>query len=163
MKMKTNRRNWLVALVAMLAALAIVGHALAQATPVTGGTNNGRSATWTNSVTLTNNSASTAFTLAVPSGFSEQAEVQWICRAVSGSGVTAGDTWATTWITAFKNVGGTTTFTSSGSTVLSTLSDTSMASVAAGFSLSGGNVDVQVTGLASVTMVCVVTARILEN
>ena len=162
--MKTNRRNWLVALVAMLAVVAIVGHALAQATPVTGGNNSpGRSATWTNSVTLTSNTPTTAMTLAVPSGFSEQAEVRWLCRAISGSGVTAGDTWSVVEETAYKNVGGTTTFTSSGSTVVSTLNDTSMASVAAGFSLSGGNLNVQVSGLSGVTMVCTVTARILEN
>jgi hypothetical protein len=151
------------ALVAALAIVAIVGRARAQSTPITGGTNSSRTALWTNVVTLTNSSPTTAFTLSVPSGFSEQAEVDWVCRALSGSGVTAGDTWSTAEITAFKNVSGTTTFTSSGSTVLSSLSDTSMSGVAAGFSLSGGSVNVLVTGLASVTMVCTVTARILEN
>jgi hypothetical protein len=112
---------------------------------------------------LTNNTATTALTISPLAGTSEQATVRWVCRAISGTGVTAGDTWSSTVITAFKNPSGTASFTSSGSTTLSTLSDTSMSGVQGGFAASGGNINVQVAGLSGVTMDCMVTDDVIAD
>jgi hypothetical protein len=161
------------ALVAIVLAVALV--ARAQSTPQggsyswsipTGMTRNTQQfAGYLQGVTLrlTNNTATTALTISPLAGTSEQATVRWVCRAVSGSGVVAGDTWSSTVITAFKNVGGTTSFTSSGSTTLSTLSDTSMSGVQGGFQASGGNINVQVSGLSGATLDCMVTDDVIAD
>jgi hypothetical protein len=113
--------------------------------------------------TVSTATATTLYTWGTTSTTSGRINAAVVCRAVTAPTAGAiGDTWSTDAVASYRNVAGTVTVVGT-SLFTNTLTDTSMSTTVASFTVSTTNVLLQVANVASATIDCEARFKVLVN